>query len=53
MHERARLAGGKLAVWSELHSGTKIELTIPASIAYTKTQPSPVDVFRKGEGMQT
>ncbi len=34
MRERARLAGGKLAIWSELNSGTEIELTIPASTAY-------------------
>ena len=36
MHERARLVGGKLAVWSKLDSGTEAELTIPASVAYTK-----------------
>jgi signal transduction histidine kinase len=36
MHERARLVGGKLAVWSQLDSGTEAELTIPASVAYTK-----------------
>jgi signal transduction histidine kinase len=35
--ERAELAGGKLAVWSQINSGTGIELTIPASIAYTKS----------------
>jgi signal transduction histidine kinase/ligand-binding sensor domain-containing protein len=35
MRERARLIGGKLAVWSELDSGTEVELTIPASRAYT------------------
>jgi signal transduction histidine kinase/ligand-binding sensor domain-containing protein len=34
MHERAKLIGGKLEVWSELDSGTEIELTIPASVAY-------------------
>jgi signal transduction histidine kinase/ligand-binding sensor domain-containing protein len=34
MRERAKLAGGELAVWSELDSGTEIELTIPASSAY-------------------
>lgn len=37
MEERGRLAGGKLAVWSQPDSGTEIELTIPASIAYTKS----------------
>jgi signal transduction histidine kinase/ligand-binding sensor domain-containing protein len=34
MHERAKLVGGKLAVWSELDSGTEVELTVPASTAY-------------------
>ncbi len=36
MHERAKSAGGKLAVWSEADSGAEIELTIPAAIAYSK-----------------
>jgi signal transduction histidine kinase/ligand-binding sensor domain-containing protein len=36
MRERAKLAGGKLAVLSEVDSGTEIELTIPASFAYAK-----------------
>jgi signal transduction histidine kinase len=36
MHERAKLAGGKLVVWSEINSGTEIELTIPAAVAYAK-----------------
>ena len=35
MRERAKLAGGELAIWSEVDSGTEIELTIPASQAYT------------------
>jgi len=34
MYERANLVGGKLEVWSQLDSGTEIELTIPASTAY-------------------
>ena len=34
MRERAKLAGGKLALWSELDTGTEAELTIPASVAY-------------------
>jgi signal transduction histidine kinase/ligand-binding sensor domain-containing protein len=37
MHERAKLIGGKLDVWSELDSGTEIELTIPASVAYAES----------------
>ena len=37
MQERAKLAGGKLTVRSKLDSGTEIELTIPASLAYAKS----------------
>jgi signal transduction histidine kinase len=37
MRERAKLAGGKLTVHSRLDSGTEIELTIPAPLAYAKT----------------
>jgi signal transduction histidine kinase/ligand-binding sensor domain-containing protein len=36
MQERAKLVGGKLSVWSELNAGTETELTIPASVAYSK-----------------
>jgi len=36
MRERAELVGGRLAVWSELNSGTEIELTIPSAVAYAK-----------------
>jgi signal transduction histidine kinase len=39
MRERAKLMGGKLAVWSELDSGTEVELGIPASRAY-ETSPA-------------
>jgi len=35
MRERAKVAGGRLDVWSELDAGTEVELTIPASAAYT------------------
>jgi signal transduction histidine kinase/ligand-binding sensor domain-containing protein len=34
MRERAKLVGGKLAVWSRPDSGTEVELSIPASTAY-------------------
>jgi len=34
MRERAKLIGGKLTVWSELDSGTEVELSIPATRAY-------------------
>jgi signal transduction histidine kinase len=37
MRERAELIGGRLVVWSEVASGTEVELTIPASKAYTKS----------------
>ena len=37
MRERAKAVGGKLAVWSELDSGTEAELSVPASIAYAKS----------------
>jgi hypothetical protein len=40
MRERAKVAGGKLAVGSELDSGTEIELTIPAALAYVKALPA-------------
>jgi len=36
MYERAQLVGGKVTVWSELDSGTQIELSIPGSVAYAK-----------------
>ena len=29
-----KLLGGKLTVWSELNSGTEVELSIPATLAY-------------------
>ena len=38
MKERAKLVGGKLAVWSGQESGTEVELTIPATHAYTKAE---------------
>jgi len=41
MRERARLAGGKLTIVSRLHAGTEIELTIPASLAYSTSPPRP------------
>jgi signal transduction histidine kinase/ligand-binding sensor domain-containing protein len=34
MRERAKLIGGKLTVWSELDSGTEVELSIPVTRAY-------------------
>ena len=40
MHERAELVGAHLDVWSELNSGTEVELRVPASLAYA-TPPEP------------
>ena len=40
MHERAKLAGGKLTFWSQPDLGTEIELTIPAPLAYVKDSPA-------------
>jgi ligand-binding sensor domain-containing protein/signal transduction histidine kinase len=34
MRERAKLLGGKMTVWSELDSGTEVELNIPSANAY-------------------
>jgi signal transduction histidine kinase/ligand-binding sensor domain-containing protein len=34
MRERAEVVGGKLTVWSDLNSGTEVELSIPAAAAY-------------------
>jgi len=39
MRERAKLLGGQLEVWSEQDSGTEIQLSIPASIAYLTSVP--------------
>ena len=37
MRERAKLVGGKLTIWTELDSGTEIELVIPGARAYVKS----------------
>jgi signal transduction histidine kinase len=49
MQERAKFGGGKLAIWSELNSGTDLELTIPASIAYAKSSKA-LESTTLGEG---
>jgi signal transduction histidine kinase/ligand-binding sensor domain-containing protein len=45
MYERAKMVRGKLVFWSELGSGTEVELTIPASLAYAKLADSSPHVF--------
>ncbi len=47
MRERAKLVGGHLEVWSELQSGTEIELTVPASIAYATSRRSLASFLKK------
>ena len=34
MRERAEIVGGRLELWSQLDSGTQVELSIPGFIAY-------------------
>jgi len=38
LRERATLIGGKLVVWSEVDTGTEVELRVPASTAYATAQ---------------
>jgi len=40
MRERAKLAGGKLTIWTEVDGGTEIELNIPGAIAFVKSTRS-------------
>jgi len=47
MRERANLVGGHLEIWSELDSGTEIELRIPASIAYLNSAPGSREKARR------
>jgi signal transduction histidine kinase len=47
LHERAKGVGGKMAVCSEVGSGTEAELTIPASIAYAKSSVAHESTFSK------
>jgi signal transduction histidine kinase len=50
MRERAKLIGGNLDVWSQIDSGTEIELKIPAATAYAKasaSHPAVSSLFRR------
>jgi signal transduction histidine kinase len=54
MRERAKIAGGELEVWSELDSGTEIELIIPASVPYLMPVTSRRSWFsRKRKAMKS
>jgi signal transduction histidine kinase len=50
MRERAKIVGGQLDVWSELDSGTEVELSIPASRAYAT--PSDRRSWWSGKGSE-
>ena len=52
MRERAKLVGGKLTIWTELDSGTEIELTIPGARAYVKST-RPFWYFGKRSATET
>jgi signal transduction histidine kinase len=52
MRERAKLVGGKLTIWTELDSGTEIELTIPGPRAYVKSA-RPFWYFGKRSATET
>lgn len=47
MRERAQSLGGELTIWSEVNSGTEIDLTVPSSIAYTKPGLSSLGMLTK------
>jgi signal transduction histidine kinase len=49
MQERAKLVGGKLSVFGRPDSGTEIELTVPASLAYAKS-PAARRSMSAGQG---
>jgi signal transduction histidine kinase/ligand-binding sensor domain-containing protein len=50
MRERAKLAGGKLTVWSGLDAGTEVELSIPAPHAYSNSSSARSSLTRKTSG---
>ena len=50
MRERAKIVGGQLDVWSELDSGTEVELSIPASRVYAT--PSTRRSWWSGKGSE-
>jgi hypothetical protein len=52
MRERAKLVGGKLTIWTELDSGTEVELVIPGAKAYVKST-RPFWYFGKRSSAET
>src|SRR5215469_1486939 len=49
MHERAKLVGGKLAVWSKLHSGTEIKRASRHRALMRRPESDGVRGFREKE----
>ena len=47
MRERAKVAGGKLTVWSGLDAGTEVELSIPALHAYSSASAARSGLAQK------
>jgi signal transduction histidine kinase len=47
MRERAKLAGGKLTVWSGLDAGTEVELSVPGPNAYSSASPARSSLVQK------
>jgi len=52
MRERAEIVGGKFTLWSEIGSGTELELVIPASRAYAKPS-GPQRLWSRGNNKWT
>ena len=52
MRERAKLVGGKLAIWTEVDGGTEIELNIPGARAFVKSA-RPFWYFGKRSATET
>jgi signal transduction histidine kinase len=46
MRERAVQSGGTLEIWSRAGTGSEVDLTIPASIAYSSSKRSGWRLFR-------
>ena len=47
IRERAKLAGAQLDFWSEAGAGTEVQVTVPASVAYAKSEARVFGLFRK------
>jgi len=53
MRERAKIIGGNLEVWSSAQSGTEVELTIPARVAYATAGQQRSWFSRKGSALKS